>query len=95
MADSRRGEVGEVWLARLLPPASGRFGYHVVATTPCIVRGSPEGVWLAYIEGERRRIGTRTPVRNIDATGCIMKRGPSGTRTPSVPMPGTARKRSS
>jgi hypothetical protein len=72
-----RGEAGEIWLARLLPPASALFTYHVVATTPYILRGIPETVWLAYLERARRCFGSKIPVRNMDATAYIMKHGPS------------------
>ncbi len=72
-----RGDVGEVWLARLLPPATALFGYHVVATTPYIVRGGAEAQWLAYLERERQRVGSKIPMRRMDATSYIMKHGPS------------------
>ena len=74
-----RGQAGEIWLARLLPPASALFKYHVVATTPYILRGGSEAAWLAYLERERQRLGSKMKVlaRNMDATGCIMKYGPS------------------
>jgi len=72
-----RGDVGEVWLARLLPPATALFGYHVVATTPYIVRGATEDQWTAYLVRERQRICSKIPVRKMDATSYIMKHGPS------------------
>jgi hypothetical protein len=72
-----RGDVGEVWLARLLPPATALFGYHVVATTPYIVRGGTEAQWVAYLVRERRRICAKIPVHKLDATSYIMKHGPS------------------
>jgi hypothetical protein len=72
-----RGDLGEVWLARLLPPATALFGYHLVATTPYIVRGGAEAQWIAYLERERQRVGSRIPARKMDATSYIMKHGPS------------------
>jgi hypothetical protein len=72
-----RGDVGEIWLARLLPPADERFSYHVVATTPYVIRGVPEAAWIAYLDRERHRIGSKIPVRDMDATTYIMKYGPS------------------
>jgi hypothetical protein len=72
-----RGDVGEVWLARLLPPATALFGYHVVATTPYIVRSGTEAQWVAYLVRERQRICSKIPVRKMDATSYIMKHGPS------------------
>jgi hypothetical protein len=72
-----RGDVGEVWLARLLPPPTALFGYHVVATTPYIVRGGAEAQWVAYLVRERQRVCSKIPVRKIDATSYIMKHGPS------------------
>ena len=72
-----RGDLGEVWLARLLPPATALFGYHVVATTPYIVRGGAEAQWIAYLERERQRVGSKIPVRKMDAISYIMKHGPS------------------
>jgi hypothetical protein len=49
----------------------------VVATTPYIVRGGAETQWLAYLERERHRVGSKLPVRKMDATAYIMKHGPS------------------
>jgi hypothetical protein len=72
-----RGDVGEVWLARLLPPPTALFGHQVVVTTPYIVRGREEVQWLAYLERELQRVGAKIPVRNMDATSYIMKHGPS------------------
>jgi len=37
-----RGAVGELWHARLLPPATALFRYHAVATTSYILRGGAE-----------------------------------------------------
>ena len=54
-----RGDVGEIWLARLLPPADEHFSYHVVATTPYIIRGVPEAAWIAYLDRERRGLARR------------------------------------
>lgn len=72
-----RGEAGEVWLARLLPPASALFDYHVVSTTPYVIVGGAEPDWLAYLDRERRRLGNKPLPRKIDATTYIMKHGPS------------------
>ena len=72
-----RGEIGEIWLARLLPPASSQFEYHVTVTTPYVIRGGSEAAWLAYLERERQRVGSKIPVRSMDATSYIMKYGPS------------------
>ncbi len=72
-----RGETGEIWLARLLPPASTQFDYHVIVTTPYVIRGGSEAAWLAYLERARQRLGSKIPVRNMDATSYIMKHGPS------------------
>jgi hypothetical protein len=58
-----RGEVGEIWLARLLPPASALFNYHVAVTTPYVIRGFPEAAWVSYLNRERHRIGSKIPVR--------------------------------
>ena len=72
-----RGKVGEIWLARLLPPASALFKYHLVVTTPYILQCGSEAVWLAYLERERQRVGSKSPVRYMDLTSYIMKYGPS------------------
>lgn len=70
-----RGDVGEIWLARVLPPASAQFGYHVVVTTPYIVWGGGESDWLAYLERERQRLGSKVPMRKMNATTYILKHG--------------------
>ena len=72
-----RGEAGEIWLARLLPPASTLFDYHVVSTTPYVIDGGSESVWLAYLDRERRRLRNKPLPHKIDATTYIMKHGPS------------------
>jgi hypothetical protein len=72
-----RGEVDEIWLARLLPPAGSRFDYHVAITTPYIIIGEHEPAWLAYLDRERRRIGSKALARKMDATAYTMKYGPS------------------
>ena len=72
-----RGEAGEIWLARLLPPASALFDYSIVSTTPYVIRGGSEPDWLAYLERERRRLGGKPLPRGLDATSTIMKHGPS------------------
>lgn len=72
-----RGEAGEIWLARLLPPASALFDYHVVSTTPYVITGGSEPDWLAYLDRERRRLGSKPLPRKIEATIYIMKHGPS------------------
>ena len=72
-----RGEAGELWLARLLPPASTLFDYHVVSTTPYVIAGGLEPDWLAYLDRERRRLGGKPLPRKIDTTTYIMKHGPS------------------
>ena len=71
------GKVGEVWLARLLPPVDARFDYHVVVTTPYIIQAVPEAEWLAYIDRERLRLGSNVAARKMDAQTFIMKHGPS------------------
>ena len=71
------GKAGEIWLARLLPPAAAQFNYHVVATTPYIMRDGIETAWLAYLERERNRVGSKLPSRKMDATTTIMKFGPT------------------
>ena len=71
------GSVGEIWLARLLPPVDASFNYHVASTTPYIIQGVPEATWLAYIEREVARLGSKMPPRKMDARTYIMKHGPS------------------
>jgi hypothetical protein len=72
-----RGEVDEIWLARLLQPADSRYDYHIAITTPYIVIGEPEPAWVAYLDRERRRVGSKALARKMDATAYIMKHGPS------------------
>jgi len=40
----------------------------VVATTPYVVRGGAEAHWVAYLERERQRAGSKIPVHKMDAT---------------------------
>jgi hypothetical protein len=72
-----RGEIGEIWLSRLLPPPDAQFDYHVTATTPYVIRGFAEAAWLDYLERERQRFGSKIPARRMDVTAFIMKHGPS------------------
>jgi hypothetical protein len=58
-----RGGVGELWLARVLPPPASHLTTSVVFTTPYILRGSKEQEWLAYFErtlGAARGDATRS-----------------------------------
>ncbi len=71
------GVTGEIWLARLLSPASALFDYHVVSTTPYVIRDGSEPAWLAYLDRERRRLGSKPLPHKIDPTIYIMKHGPS------------------
>ena len=71
------GKAGEIWLARLLPPANTVFDYSVVSTTPYVIRDGSELAWLAYLDRERCRLGSKPLQRKIDATTTIMKYGPS------------------
>ena len=57
--------------------AAAQFNYHVAATTPYIMRDGSEAVWLAYLERERNRVGSKLPSRKMDATTTIMKFGPT------------------
>ncbi|MBN2131016.1 MAG: hypothetical protein JW741_16055 [Sedimentisphaerales bacterium] len=43
------GRPGELWYARLCPPIPG-CDYHVVFTTPYVLRGASKGDWIAYLE---------------------------------------------
>ena len=71
------GKAGEIWLARLLPPAAAQFKYHVAATTPYIMRDGSEAAWLAYLDRERKRVGSKLSAHKADATSTIMKFGPT------------------
>lgn len=71
------GAAGEIWLARLRAPASAVLDYHVVSTTPHVIRDGSETAWLAYLDRERRRLGSKPLPRKIDPTTYIMKHGPS------------------
>jgi len=58
-----RGGVGELWLARVLPPPASHLTASVVFTTPYILRGSKERDWLACLErtlGAARRDARRS-----------------------------------
>jgi hypothetical protein len=71
------GEIGEIWLARLLPPADVASDYHIAFTTPYIIRGPSETAWIDYLDRERQRVGSKSLARKMDATAYIMKYGPS------------------
>lgn len=45
-----RGDRGEVWLVRVLPPPVGAAEVSVVFTTPYVLRGTSEQDWAAYFD---------------------------------------------
>ena len=71
------GKSGEIWLARLLPPAAAQFNYHLVATTPYVIRDGSEAAWIAYLARELGRVRSKTSARAMDTTTAIMKFGPT------------------
>jgi hypothetical protein len=72
-----RGQPGELWFIRLLPPANALFDYHVVFNTPYILVGVTERMFASYLEREVGRLGTRKLPRKLEAPAYIMKHGPT------------------
>ena len=72
-----RGEVGELWYVRVLPPLTDAGAYSVVFTSPYVLRGTTDRDWLEFFERQERLrlVGTR-PETALCRNG-LFKRGPS------------------
>lgn len=66
------GEAGELWFARVLPPAT-EHDVHVVFTTPYRLMASFESDWLAYFE---RTLTEAMPQKRLAAYEQHLKYGP-------------------
>ena len=71
-----RGQKGELWYARLLPPPIPGAAEHVVFTTPYIILRPGLRDWQAYL---RRTLPEGPPPVHVDACECHMKYGPTRT----------------
>ena len=67
-----RGDRGELWLARVLPPPLPRSSPHVVFTTPYLILRPDPKEWLAYFA---RTLPTIDPANGERAYECLMKDG--------------------
>ncbi len=65
-----QGAVGELWLARVLPPPVGAADVWVVFTTPYVLRGTTEQDWTAYFD---RTLGVKKGDAN--ETRAVLKYG--------------------
>ena len=50
VASQYRGEPGQIWLARVLPPPSEAFRDHLMITTPYVFRETPTDQWRGYLQ---------------------------------------------
>jgi len=69
-----RGQRGELWYARLLPPPFPDGSEHVVFTTPYILLEPPLPEWQAYFH---RTLPEGSPQARLDAYERHMKYGPT------------------
>jgi len=68
-----RGEKGELWLVRILPPPIPGSSPHVVFTTPYLILRPGPKEWLAYFARTLPKINPADPQRSY---GILMKYGP-------------------
>ena len=68
------GEAGQLWLARMLPPLSSRFDYHVIFTTPYVLLGQSEADWVAFF---KRSLLDARGADFHEALADFMKHGPT------------------
>lgn len=71
-----RGQRGELWYARVLPPPIPGGSEHVVFTTPYVLLEPGIHEWQAYL---RRTLPDAPKQARIDANGRHMKYGPTRT----------------
>jgi hypothetical protein len=69
-----RGEKGELWLVRVLPPPTPEGSPHVVFTTPYVILKPGLEEWLAYFERSLPTIVPADPKRSYQI---LMKHGPA------------------
>jgi len=67
-----RGQRGEIWLARVLPPPAQQFAQSVVITTPYVIINPGEREWREFLERTLRKTGINDPQQ---AYGQLMKYG--------------------
>jgi hypothetical protein len=72
-----RGQSGELWFIRLLPPANALFHYHIVFNAPYILVGVTERMFASYLEREVGRLGARKLPGKLEGPAYIMKHGPT------------------
>jgi len=72
-----RGEDGQIWFARLLPPMNDLVDYHIVFTTPYVMTGTTEAMISAYLKREIKSLAGRRLPRGVDARAFVLKHGPS------------------
>lgn len=58
-----RGERGEIWLARVLPPPGPEFAQRVVITTPYVIIDPGERDWQRFLERTLPKTGIDDPRR--------------------------------
>jgi hypothetical protein len=74
-----RGQKGQIWFGRLIPPMNDLVTYHVFFTTPYILIQTPETVIAAYLKREIKRLDGSEAPREMDAREFVLKHGPSPT----------------
>ncbi len=67
-----RGQRGEIWLARVLPPPAPEFAQSVVITTPYVIINPGEREWREFLERTLWKTGINDPRQ---AYGQLMKYG--------------------
>jgi hypothetical protein len=67
-----RGQRGEIWLARVLPPPAPEFSQSVVITTPYVIINPGEREWREFLERTLPKTGINDPRQ---AYGQLMKYG--------------------
>ena len=69
-----RGETGELWYVRLLPPLEPELAtYHIVFTTPYVLLGQTKDDWIAYLK--RSMVGMKTPSQSEGGLHQLLKFG--------------------
>lgn len=63
---------GELWFARVLPPAMSLFDYSLVFTTPYVLLNSDKQSWIAYLNRTISGKKTRTTASSLES---LMKYG--------------------
>ena len=70
------GQEGQIWFARVLPPPNRSCRWHIVFTTPYVIRDYPEFAFIQYLERELERMAGKMRSGQEEMRENLLKFGP-------------------